>query len=466
MVPLLTISICLEPSMSRISFAAIILAAGRGTRMKSAIPKVMHQIAGQPMIAYPLAALQPLSPAATVVVIGPQMEVVARRVAPAESVLQDPPLGTGDAVRTALHALGCRLAPPGPIEDVLVLYGDTPLLRGETLARLLAEQKRAPAAVLLAGMRPVDPGPYGRIVSSPDGASLRIVEAADATPEESAIGLCWGGLMLIRARQICELIEALDRNNAKREFYLTGIVGLATDKGLQCRALELPAEEMIGVNTRAELAEAEALMQRRLRRAAMDAGVTLVAPETVFLSVDTRFGRDAIVEPNVAFGPGVTVGQGARICSFSYLEGAKIGPGARVGPFARLRPGAVLEDDVHVGNFVEIKAARLGAGVKANHLSYIGDAEVGARTNIGAGTITCNYDGFNKHRTKIGEGVFIGSNTALVAPVTVGDGAYVAAGSVVIRDVPADALTIARSQQVDKPGRATEIRKRLQGKSR
>src|SRR5215813_9736365 len=427
MVPLLTISICLEPSMSRISFAAIILAAGRGTRMKSAIPKVMHQIAGRPMIAHLLEALRPLSPTATIVVIGPQMDTVARVVAPAESVVQDPPLGTGDAVRAAMRALDGRLAPHGPIENVLVLYGDTPLLRGETLARLLAEQERAPAAVLLAGMQPVDPGPYGRIVSSPDGASLRIVETADATPEESAIGLCWGGLMLIRARHICELIEALDRNNAKREFYLTGIVGLATDKGLQCRALELPAEEMIGVNTRAELTEAEALMQRRLRRAVMDAGVTLVAPETVFLSVDTRFGRDAIVEPNVAFGPGVTVGQGARICSFSYLEGAKIGPGAGVGPFARLRPGAVLEKDVHVGNFVEIKAARLGAGVKANHLSYIGDAEVGARTNIGAGTITCNYDGSNKHRTKIGEGVFIGSNTALVAPVTVGDGAYVAA---------------------------------------
>jgi bifunctional UDP-N-acetylglucosamine pyrophosphorylase / glucosamine-1-phosphate N-acetyltransferase len=451
--------------MSQPPFAAVILAAGGGTRMKSAIPKVMHPIAGQPMIAYPLEALRPLSPAATVVVIGPQMEVVAGKVAPAESVVQDPPLGTGDAVRTAMRALDSRLAPRGPIEDVLVLYGDTPLLRSETLARLLAEQERASAAVLLAGMRPVDPGPYGRLISTPDGAILRIVEAADATPEESAIGLCWGGLMLIRARHICELIEALDRNNAKREFYLTGIVGIATDKGLRCGAIDLPAEELIGVNTRAELAEAEALMQRWLRRAAMESGVTLVAPETVFLSADTRFGRDAIVEPNVTFGPGVTVGQGARICSFSYLEGAEIGPGARVGPFARLRPGAVLEDDVHVGNFVEIKAARLGAGAKANHLSYIGDAEVGARTNIGAGTITCNYDGFNKHRTKIGEGVFIGSNTALVAPVTVGDGAYVAAGSVVIRDVPADALTIARGQQVDKPGRATEIRKRLRGKN-
>ena len=450
--------------MSQSRFAAIILAAGSGTRMNSAIPKVMHPVAGQPMIANLLQALEPLRPAATVVVIGPHMDDVARTVAPAQTVVQDPPLGTGDAVRAALRVFQGQLAPQSGIDEVLVLYGDTPLLRSETLARLLSEQKRAPAAILLAGMRPDDPSPYGRLVSAPDGRILRIVEAADATPEECAIGLVWGGLMLVRACHVFELVEALDRNNAKNEFYLTSIVGLASDKGLQCRAIELPGEELIGINTRAELAEAEVLMQWRLRRSAMDAGVTLVAPETVYLSADTRFGRDAIVEPNVTFGPGVTVGEGARIYSFSHLEGAVVGAGARVGPFARLRPGAVLDDEVHVGNFVEVKAARLGAGAKANHLSYIGDAEVGARTNIGAGTITCNYDGFNKHRTTIGEGVFIGSNTALVAPVTVGDGAYVAAGSVVTREVPADALTIARGQQVDKPGRGAEIRSRLRRK--
>jgi bifunctional UDP-N-acetylglucosamine pyrophosphorylase/glucosamine-1-phosphate N-acetyltransferase len=357
-------------------------------------------------------------------------------------------------------ALDGRLAPRGSIEDILVLYGDTPLLRSETLARLLAEQERAPAAVLLAGMRPADPGPYGRLISTPDDAIVRIIEAADASPEESAIGRCWGGLMLIRARHIRELVEGLDRNNAKREFYLTGIVGLATDRSLRCRSVELPAEELIGVNSRAELAAAEAMMQGRLRRAAMDAGVTLVAPETVFLSADTRLGRDVVVEPYVIFGPGVAVGEGARIRSFSHLEGASVGTGAIVGPFARLRPGAVLEDEVHVGNFVEVKAARLGAGVKASHLTYIGDAEIGARSNIGAGTITCNYDGFNKFRTMIGEDAFIGSNTALVAPVSVGAGAIVAAGSVITHDVPADALSIARGQQVDKPGRAPEIRAR------
>jgi bifunctional UDP-N-acetylglucosamine pyrophosphorylase/glucosamine-1-phosphate N-acetyltransferase len=450
--------------MSQSRFAAVILAAGNGTRMKSAVPKVMHPVAGRPMIAYPLAAVRALSPAATVVVIGPHMDDLVGIIAPAETVVQDPPLGTGDAVRAAIGQLDSRLASDGDIEEVLVLYGDTPFLATEALSRLLAERRRTGAAVLVAGMRPADPGPYGRFVLAPDGALERIVEAADATAEEQAIGLANGGIMVIEARQLRELIEGLDRNNAKREFYLTDIVGVARQKGLGCRAVELPADELIGINTRAELAEAEALMQRRLRRAAMDAGVTLVAPDTVFLCADTQLGRDVVVEPNVTFGPGVVVGEGARICSFSYIDGAVVGADARVGPFARLRPGAVLEADVHVGNFVEVKAARLGAGAKANHLSYIGDAEVGARTNIGAGTITCNYDGFNKLRTTIGVDAFIGSNTALVAPVTVGDGAIVAAGSVVTSDVPADALTIARGRQVDKPGRAAEIRERLRGK--
>ena len=450
--------------MRQSRFAAIILAAGSGTRMKSAIPKVLHPIAGRPMIAYPIAAVRPLSPAATVVVIGPQMEDVARAVAPAETVVQDPPLGTGDAVRTALTRLDGRLAPQGDIEEVLVLYGDTPFLASETLSRLLAERRRTAAAILVSGMRPADPSPYGRFVLAPDGALECIVEAADATPAEQAIGLVNGGIMVIEARHLAGLVDALDRDNAKGEFYLTDIVRIARRNRLLCRTVELPVEELLGINTRAELAEAEAVMQRRLRNAAMDAGVTLIAPETVFLSADTQLGRDVVIEPNVTFGPGVTVGEGARICSFSHLEGAVVGPGARVGPFARLRPGAVLDQDVHVGNFVEVKAARLGAGAKANHLSYIGDAEVGARTNIGAGTITCNYDGVNKFRTTIGEGAFIGSNTALVAPVTVGGGAIVAAGSVITRDVPPDALSLARGQQVDKPGRAAQIRARLKRK--
>ncbi len=450
--------------MSRSEFAAVILAAGSGTRMQSTIPKVMHPVAGRPMIAHLLGALEPLAPAATVVVIGPRMEAVARLVEPAESVVQHPPLGTGDAVHAGLDALAGRLAPDGAIDDVLVLFGDTPLLTTETLSLLLNERRHADAAVVVAALRPDDPGAYGRLVLGPDGALERIVEAADATPEELAIGLVNGGIMAISACHALELVAALGRNNAKSEFYLTDIVPVARRRGLECRTIELPADQLAGINTRADLAAAEALMQERLRRQAMAAGTTLVAPQTVFLSADTRLGRDVVVEPNVVFGPGVVVGEGARIRSFSHLEGAVVGAGAIVGPFARLRPGAVLEDGVHVGNFVEIKEARLGAGAKANHLSYIGDSTVGAGANIGAGTITCNYDGVNKWRTTIGEGAFIGSNTALVAPVEIGAGAIVAAGSVVTRDVPADALTVARGQQVDKPGRAAEIRSRLRRK--
>jgi bifunctional UDP-N-acetylglucosamine pyrophosphorylase/glucosamine-1-phosphate N-acetyltransferase len=451
--------------MHQSRFAAVILAAGSGTRMKSALPKVMHPIAAQPMIVHLLDALHPLSPAATIVVIGRQMDAVARFVAPAESIVQDPPLGTGDAVRVALRALDGRLAPQGDIDDVLVLYGDTPFLAGRTISRLIAERRNGSAALCVSGMRPTDPAAYGRLVFGPDGALERIVEAADATPEERTISLVNGGIMAVAACRLRELVDALDSDNAKGEFYLTEIVRIARRKGLVCRAVELPAEELIGINTRAELAAAEALMQRRLRLAVMDSGVTLVAPETVFLCSDTRLGRDVVVEPNVIFGPGVTVEEGAQIRSFSHLEGAVVGAGAIIGPFARLRPGAVLDQNVHVGNFVEVKASRLGAGVKANHLSYIGDSQVGARTNIGAGTITCNYDGVNKLRTIIGEDTFIGSNTALVAPVTVGAGAIVAAGSVITRNVAADALSVARGQQVDKPGRAPEIRARLRSKN-
>jgi bifunctional UDP-N-acetylglucosamine pyrophosphorylase/glucosamine-1-phosphate N-acetyltransferase len=450
--------------MSRSAFAAIILAAGSGTRMKSALPKVMHPVAGRPMIAHLLDALRPLSPAATVVLIGPRMTAVARLVEPAESVLQDPPLGTGDAVRAGLGALAGRLAPKGAIEDVLVLFGDTPLLRTETLSVLLDERRRGDAAIVVAALRPDDPAAYGRLVLGADGALERIVEAADATREELAIGLVNGGIMAIAARHAPELVGALERGNAKGEFYLTDIIAVAGRRGLGCRTVELPVEELVGVNTRADLAAAEALMQQRLRRRALAAGASLVAPETVFFSADTRLGHDVVVEPNVVFGPGVEIGEGARIRSFSHLEGATVGAAAIVGPFARLRPGAVLEEQVHVGNFVEIKEARLGAGAKASHLSYIGDSTIGAGANIGAGTITCNYDGVNKWRTTIGERAFIGSNTALVAPVKVGAGAIVAAGSVVTRDVPEDALTVARGRQVDKPGRAAEIRSRLRRK--
>jgi len=452
--------------MTKARFAAIILAAGEGTRLNSAIPKVLHELAGWPMIRHVTEALRPLNPAETVVVLGTGMEAVAQVVAPAKTATQALPRGTGDAVRAAKAALASRLK-KGDVADVVVLFGDAPMLRSEAIAALLAERRRAPeAAIVVAGMRPADPSLYGRLVLDPDGGLARIVEARDATQAEREIGLCNGGIVAIDSRHLFDLIERIGNDNAKREFYLTDIVAIARAQGLACRVAELPAEEVGGVNTRAELAEAEAILQQRLRRRAMEDGATLVAPDTVFLSADTRLGRDVVVEPNVVFGPGVSVADNVRIRSFSHLEGATIASGAIVGPFARLRPGAVLERDVHVGNFVEVKETRLGAGAKASHLSYLGDSEVGAGTNIGAGTITCNYDGFNKHRTVIGRNAFIGSNTALVAPVTVGDGAYVATGSVVIQDVPADGLTIARARQVDKPGRAAELRERLRGKKR
>jgi bifunctional UDP-N-acetylglucosamine pyrophosphorylase / glucosamine-1-phosphate N-acetyltransferase len=447
--------------MSAAPFAAIILAAGEGTRLNSTQPKVLHQVAGKPMIHHVQEALRPLKPIETVVVIGRDMGAVADAVEPLPVVIQSPPRGTGDAVWAARPLLADRLAESG-VEDVVVLFGDTPLLRTETIAALLEARRRSPAAAIaVAGFRPVDPGPYGRLVADRDHGLMRIVEAQDANAEERAIELCNGGIMAIAARRCFDLVERIGNDNVKREFYLTDIVGLAHEQALACRVAELPAEELVGVNTRAELAAAEALMQQRLRGAALAAGVTLVDPETVFLCADTRFGRDVVVEPNVYFGPGVTIADNVHIRAFSHIEGADIAAGASVGPFARLRPGTMLERDVHVGNFVEVKASRLGAGVKASHLSYLGDSEIGAGTNIGAGTITCNYDGFSKFRTVIGERAFIGSNTALVAPITVGDGAYVATGSVITTNVPGDTLTIARARQVDKPGRAIELRRQL-----
>jgi bifunctional UDP-N-acetylglucosamine pyrophosphorylase / glucosamine-1-phosphate N-acetyltransferase len=450
--------------MSRSSFAAVILAAGEGTRLKSAKPKVLHEVAGRAMVRHVLDAVRMLAPDLTVVVLGRGLESLAAAVAPAATVTQSPPRGTGDAVRVALPALADRL---GELSDVLVLFGDTPLLRTETIAALLEARRAAPAvAVAVAGMRPSDAAAYGRLVLGDDGALLRIVEARDATAEERAIELCNGGIMAIAARHVSELLDRIGNDNVKREYYLTDIVEIACAQGLGCRVVELPAEDVLGVNTRAELAAAEAQMQARLRRRALDEGASLIAPETVFFAADTRLGRDVVVEPHVVFGPGVRIADNVRIRSFCHIEGAEIAAGAIVGPFARLRPGAVLEEEVHVGNFVEVKASRLGAGVKASHLSYLGDSEIGAGTNIGAGTITCNYDGFNKFRTIIGERAFIGSNTSLVAPVTVGEGAYVATGSVVTADVPADALTIARARQVDKPGRAAALRARLKAEKR
>jgi bifunctional UDP-N-acetylglucosamine pyrophosphorylase/glucosamine-1-phosphate N-acetyltransferase len=440
--------------MSPSPVAVVILAAGQGTRMKSALPKVMHPIANRPMIEHVVAAVRPLEPQRLIVVVGAGMEAVAAAVAPAEVVVQDPPRGTGHAV------LAARAALQGFRGDLLVLAGDVPLLRTETLAALLAERRRAPAAAaVVAGMRPGDVSSYGRLVLE-EGMLEAIIETRDCTPEQATITFCNTGMWAIDGAELFGLLDTLGTDNAQGEYYLTDIVRAARDRGLPCRAIEASADELVGVNTRAELAAAEALMQRRLRHAAMTSGVTLVDPDTVYFSADTRIGRDSVVGPFVVFGPGVTIGERVEIPAFCHMVGATIGDGASVGPFARLRPGAELGRDVHIGNFVEVKNSRLEAGVKANHLAYLGDSTVGVGANIGAGAITCNYDGFEKFRTDIGAGAFIGTNVSLVAPVTVGPGAYVGAGSTITKEVPADALAIARGQQVVKPTLAAEFRER------
>jgi len=423
--------------------AAIILAAGQGTRMKSDQPKVMHALAGRPMIRHLLAAVEAVFDR-VVVVVGPGMAALERAVAPHATVLQAERRGTGHAARQAEAAL------QGFAGDVAVLYGDNPLITEATLRRLT--EARAEAELVLLAMRPADPGRYGRVVTQGDQVR-RIVEHADASEEERAIGLCNAGVVCAEAGRLFRWLGALRAENRQNEFYLTDVVAQADAEGLRVRAVEAPEAELRGINSRTELAVAEAEVQARLRRAAMDGGATLVMPETVHLSWDTRLGRDVLVEPHVVFAPGVTVDDGAAIRAFSHLESCVVGRDAVIGPYARLRPGTEVGAAAHVGNFVELKATRLGAGAKANHLSYIGDATVGEGANIGAGTITCNYDGVAKHRTEIGAGAFIGSDTALVAPVRVGARAVTAAGSVITEDVPAEALAIARGRQVNKPGR-------------
>jgi len=434
--------------------AVLILAAGQGTRMKSAVPKVLHRVANRAMVEHVLAAAAPLGAARTVVVVGPGMDAVTAAVAPAETVVQLQPRGTGHAVMSARPLL------EGFAGDVLVLPGDAPLVTTASLAALIAERRRAPeAAAVVLGMRPADSSPYGRLVTEGDVLTA-IIEARDCTPAQRAITLCNSGVWAIDGHKLFTLLEGIGTANAVGEYYLTDIVGVAHRSGLTCRTIEAPAETLVGVNSRAELAAAEALMQRRLRSAAMSEGVTLVDPDSVFFSADTRIGRDSVVGPFVVFGPGVAIGEAVEIPAFCHLVGATVGDRASIGPFARLRPGAELGDGVHLGNFVEVKNSRLGAGVKANHLTYLGDSTVGAGSNIGAGTITCNYDGFEKFRTEIGESVFVGTNTSLVAPVSIGSGAFIAAGSVITDDVPPDAMAVARGPQVTKPKRAAQWRER------
>ncbi len=434
--------------------AVVVLAAGKGTRMKSSLPKVLHPIAGRAMVHHVLETAAALAPERTVVVLGKGMDPVARAVAPAAVAVQDPPLGTGHAVLAAAEAL------EGFGGDILVAFADTPLVTLATYRGML-ERRRAgddPAVVVL-GFTPDDPAAYGRLVVK-KGRLKRIVEFKDADADERAIGLCNAGLMALDGRHALSLLRAIGNDNANGEYYLPDVVAIARERGLEAAVVEASAEEVMGVNSRAELARAEAVWQRRRRAHFMDEGVTLADPDTVYFSADTVLGRDVTIGPNVVFGPGASIEDGVRIEAFCHIEGAHVASGARIGPFARLRPGADIGEDAHIGNFVEIKKAVIEKGAKANHLSYIGDARVGAQANIGAGTITCNYDGFNKHFTDIGAGAFIGSNTALVAPVKIGDGALVGAGSTIGGDVEEDALAVTRAPLKTIPQGAARFRAR------
>lgn len=444
--------------MAEHDVAVVLLAAGKGTRMKSDMPKVLHPLAGRPLVGHALAAAEALGASRGIVVVGPDMEDVPRAVAPWPTAVQQEQRGTGDAVLAARDALA-GFGGGSSDATILVLYGDTPLIRVETLRRML-QARAAGAQVVVLGFRPDDPAEYGRLVLDGSGALDSIIEYRDASEAQRAITLCNSGVMAVAADRLWGLLDRVGNDNAKGEYYLTDIVGLARADGLACAVVEGDATEVLGVNSRADLAAAEVTWQQARRRSAMDDGATLLDPATVWFSHDTQLGRDVTIGPSVFFGPGVTIADGAEVKAFCHLEGVDIGPGAVVGPFARLRPGARIEEGARVGNFVEVKNAVLGPGAKANHLSYVGDAEVGAGANIGAGTVTCNYDGFLKHRTEIGEGAFIGSNTALVAPVRVGKGALVGAGSTITKDVPDDAVAATRAKQTVADGAAKAYRAR------
>jgi bifunctional UDP-N-acetylglucosamine pyrophosphorylase/glucosamine-1-phosphate N-acetyltransferase len=438
------------------SVSLVILAAGQGTRMNSDLPKVLHKVGAAPLLHHALQAGRALSPEVTVVVTGHGADAVAKAARDfdeeVQTVVQAEQKGTAHAVLQAAPLL------EGVGGDALVLYGDTPFIRAETLEAMLGARRRH--AVVVLGFHAADPGRYGRLIAQGE-ALERIVEWKDATEAERAITLCNSGVVCADAATLMRLCAAVGNDNAAGEFYLTDIVALARAEGLSAGLVLCDEAETMGVNTRAQLAVAEAAFQARARAEAMENGVTLVAPETVFLALDTVIGRDSIVGPNVVFGPGVTIESEAEVRAFCHLEGCHISRGATVGPFSRLRPGAELAEDVHVGNFVEIKNAILDEGVKVGHLTYLGDAHVGEHTNIGAGTVTCNYDGVMKHRTVIGKRAFIGSDTMLVAPVTVGDGALTGSGSVITEDVPAEAVAIGRAKQVTKPGLATKLFEKL-----
>jgi bifunctional UDP-N-acetylglucosamine pyrophosphorylase / glucosamine-1-phosphate N-acetyltransferase len=440
--------------MTARSSLTVVLAAGEGTRMRSSMPKVLHPVAGQSLLAHVLRAAPKGVGAALAVVIGPDhgaVEEEVRRVRPdAATFIQRERLGTAHAVLAAREALA-RGA-----DDLLVVFGDTPLISAATFERLRAPLRNG-AALAVLGFRAADPTGYGRLLVV-DDRLVAIREHADASAEERAIKLCNAGVMAFDGRRALEFIEKIGNANSKAEYYLVDAVAIIRQLGLEAVVIETSEDEVRGINTKAQLAEAEQVMQARLRKAALDAGVTMIAPETVYLAADTTFGSDVTIEPFVVIGPGVSIADGAVIHSFCHIVQSSIGKNTSVGPYARMRPGTSLGDGARIGNFVETKAATLEAGVKVNHLSYVGDAHVGANANIGAGTITCNYDGFAKHKTEIGAGAFVGTNSSLVAPVKIGNGAYIGSGSVITRDVPDDALAVERSQQTNREGGAQRIR--------
>lgn len=440
------------------ALALIILAAGLGTRMNSDRPKVLHPLAGAPLLHHAMDAGPALGADRVVVVAGhgaSAVEAAARaHTRDAVTVRQEPQLGTAHAVLAARGALA------GFAGDAIVLYGDTPFIRPETLQAMRDARRSGGHAIAVLGFQADDPGRYGRLLMAGDRLE-RIIEARDATPDELAIGFCNSGVIAADAETLFDLAAAVGNRNAAGEYYLTDIVAIGAARGLGATAIACPEAETLGINSRADLARAEALFQTRARAAALTAGVTLTAPETVFFARDTRLGRDCEIEPNVVFGPGVEIADHVRIRAFSHLEGCRAGPGAVIGPYARLRPGTTIGAGARVGNFVEVKASDLGPGAKVGHLTYLGDATIGADANIGAGTVTCNYDGVSKHRTEIGAGAFVGSGTMLVAPVRLGAGALTAAGSAITADVPPDALAVARARQTNKSGLAARLRQRL-----
>ena len=434
--------------------AVVVLAAGAGTRMKSATPKVLHPLAGWPMLRHVLENVARLGPAKVVGVVAPGAKAVAAAFAPHPTVVQAKPLGTGHATKAALGQLKGHRGP------VLVVFGDAPLVTSETMRALIVACAREKAAVGVLGFTAADPTPYGRLIVR-DGELEKIVESRDAVGAEREVDFCNSGVMCLEGGLLAELLAGIGNQNVKGEYYLVDAVAVARGLGHHAIAVEGEEEEFQGINSRGELAVAEASLQWRLRAAALDAGVTMTDPATVWLAADTKFGTDVSIGPNVHFGPGVTVASNVEIRAFCDIEGGRIGKGAIVGPFARIRPGSDVAEDVHIGNFVELKATRMGRGAKANHLAYLGDADIGAGSNIGAGTIAVNYDGYGKHRTVVGPDVFVGSNSSLVAPVKVGKGANVTAGSVITEDVPAGAVAFGRARQVTKKGRAASLRAKL-----